>query len=208
MTNSILAIKGNHLDKQSDIFDAFRYTDLHQDKPFDYLSDMYTYVFDNYFNFSDRDVALRGIWVDSDWTIICDPETVDFLDDAALVKISEKLDSDVMTFLIQTTSGSFGFAKYNRFKQRHFFSVAGNLTDNTGIPLPEESGLNINGQIFADDITSLAHRLGIDFEKTVKQMCIAKQLGYNEELKKELALYKSAQPKAPAKKTKPWWKPW
>jgi hypothetical protein len=208
VTNSILAIKGNHLDKQIDIFNTFRYNDLHLDNPFDNLSDMYAYLVDNYFSFSERDIALRGIWVDNNWTMICDPETVDFLNDAALVKISEILDSDVMTFLIQTTSSSFGFARYNRFRQRHFFSVAGNLTSNEGIPLPEETGLNINEQIFANDIISIAHKLGIDFEKTAKQTCIAKQLGYSEELKKELELFNSARLKTPTKKTTPWWKLW
>nr|WP_294944968.1 hypothetical protein [uncultured Mucilaginibacter sp.] len=208
MTNSIIAIKGNHLDKQVEIFEVFKYVDVKQDEQFDNLDDMYAYLFDNYLSFSDQDVALRGIWVANDWTIICDPEMVDVLDMAALLKLSDKFNSDVMSFLIQTTSGSFGFAKCGLSGQRNFLSIDGSVTNNSGLPLPEESGLNINEQIFADDVIGIAQKLGIDFEKTSLQSCLAKKLSYNDELKRELASFKSTQKEVSGKKTSAWWKFW
>ena len=208
MTNSIIAIRGNYFDKQIEIFKEFKYVDLKQDEQFDKLDDMYAYLFDNYLSFSEQDVALQGFWVDNGWTIICDPEMVNALDTAALLKLSDKFNSDVVTFLIQTTSGSFGFAKYGLSGQRNFLSIDGRVTDNTGLPLPEEVGLNINEQIFANDIIGIAYKLGINFEKTSPQTYLAKKLSYNEELKRDLAQFKSVQVKASGKKTSSWWKFW
>ncbi|WP_040626657.1 hypothetical protein [Mucilaginibacter paludis] len=208
MTNSIIAIKGSHLDKQIEIFKEFNYVDVQQDEQFDNLNDMYDYLFDNYFNFSERDVVLRGIWFDNDWTIICDPEMINVWDGPALLKLSDKVKSDVMTFLIQTTSGSFGFTKCGLSGQRNFLSINGSVTENTGLPLPEESGLNINEQIFTDDIISLADKFGINFEKTAPQSCLAKKLNYTEELKRELTTFKSDRVKVPTQKKHTWWKFW
>ena len=140
MTNSIIAIKGNHFDRVANIFECFRYNDLDKDKAFDNADKFNDFLFDNYFEFANREIALRGIWFDNGWTIISDPEMVDTVDEEALLKLSNTLESDVLTFIIQTTSSSFSFAKFNKTMERHFFSTDGEISDNIGSPLKEEQG--------------------------------------------------------------------
>src|SRR5690606_26817219 len=208
MTNSIIVIKGNHLHKVADIFECFKYNDLDQDKTFDNAEKFNEYLFDSYFEFANREIALRGIWFDNGWTIISDPEMVDTVDDESLLRLSNKLNSEVQTFIIQTTSGSFGFAKYDKIKQRHFFSTDGEVTDNFGSPLTEEQGLNLNEKVFVDDILKLANNYGIDLGgKSVKSF-IVKQLGYSDEMKMELEQFRQVQTNHNTDTKKPWWKIW
>jgi hypothetical protein len=209
MTNSIIAIKGNHLDKATSVFETFNYVDKENDKQFDSWDKAASYLFDNYFEFANKEISIRGIWFNNGWTVICDPEMVDSIDDKIMEALSQKFNSDVFSFLIQTTSGTFGFAKYSPAKQRHFFSSDGQVTDDQGTPLVEESGLNFNNNIFVDDITKLAGKLGVDMnpEKT-KANFIVKELGYNETMKQQLAQF-SQKPKTTNSDTqKPWWKIW
>ncbi len=208
MTNSAIIIKGNHLDKVSEIFECFKYNDLGQDRAFENADKFNEYLFDNYFEFANREIALRGLWVDNGWTIISDPEMVDTVDDEALLRLSNKLNSEVQTFIIQTTSGSFGFAKYDKIKQRHFFSSNGEVTDNLGTPLTEEQGLNLNEKVFVDDILKLANNFGIDLEGKSVKSYIVKQLGYSDEMKKELEQFNQVQTNQKTDTKKPWWKIW
>ena len=209
MTNSIIAIKGNHLVKLESVFESFNYIDNNNDKRFDSWEKTATYLFDNYSEFSNKGIAIRGIWFNNGWTIICDPELVDSTDDKAIEILSRKLNTEVLTFLIQTTSGSFGFAKYNKTKQRRFFAIEGQITENFGAPLMEELGLNINDKVFGEDILLLAIKLGIDLEvKNTKTTFIVKELGYNEEMKKQLEQFAQKSSEKKANNQKPWWKFW
>lgn len=208
MTISIIIIRGNHLDKVSVIFECFKYNDLGQDKTFDNTDKFNEYLFDNYFDFANREIALRGLWVDNNWTIISDPEMVDTVDDETLLRLSNKLNSEVQTFIIQTTSGSFGFAMYDKIKQRHFFATDGEVTDNFGSPLTEEQGLSLNKNVFVDDILKLANNFGIDLEGKCGKSFIVKQLGYNDEMKMELEQFRQVQTSQKTDIKKPWWKIW
>jgi hypothetical protein len=208
MTNSFITIKGNHFDRADDIFSVFKYIDTKQDKQFDDWQTFNDYLFNNYFEFANREIALRGIWFDNGWTIISDPEMVDTVDDEALIKLSKKLQSDVLTFIIQSTSGSYGFAKFNKTKERYFFSTEGEVSDNTGLPSTEEQGLNLNENVFVDDILKLANNFGIDLEGKISKSFIVKQLGYNDEMRSEIEQFEQAQKNQTTDTKKPWWKIW
>lgn len=208
MTTSIIAIKGNHLEKTADIFECFMYDDMNQEKTFDNLDKFNKYLLDNYFEFANREIALRGIWVDNGWTLISDPEMVDTVDDEALIRLSKKLNSEVLPFIIQTTSGSYGFAKYNKKKERHFFSTEKYVSDNIGSPLNEEQGVKLNEQVSADDILKLANNFGIDLEGKSSNSFTVKQLGYSDEIKKGLEQFKQIQKSQTTDTIKPWWKIW
>ncbi|OOQ57945.1 hypothetical protein [Mucilaginibacter pedocola] len=209
MTNSIIAIKGEHLNRAAEIFEAFGYVGQPNDLNFGKLEELYAYCSSNMDNFSDQEISLRGIWQDNGWTIIFDPETIDFANEEALSKISGLLGSEVFTFVIQTTSGSFGFSKYAPTNLRSFFSSGRIVDPNYGTPLPEEEGLNINEQVFIDDITSLAGKLGIDIEGQKAKNITLKQLGYSDQLKKELEAFESpTEQRSPTAEAKPWWKFW
>ena len=201
MTYNIIAIRGNHLDEISSVFECFKYTDLAKDETFDNSIDYNNYLFDNYLEFANREIALRGIWFENDWTIISDPEMTDLFKEEALLQLSNKLNSDVLTFIIQTTSGSFGFSKYYKTKLRSFLSIDGDEMINFNPPLAEEKDLNINEKIFIDDILKLSNNLGIDIEGKNNNYFIAKQLAYNEELKNELKFFHQIKARKAQKKT-------
>ena len=207
MTNSFIAIKGNHFDRADDIFSVFKYIDTKQDKQFDDWQTFNDYLFDNYFDFANSEVAIRGIWTDNGWTVIHDPEMVDTVEELALLQLSRVLNTDIITFVIQTTSNSFGFTVYNDTIKRHFFVSDGEITDNLYDPLEQENGLNINENIFSDDILKLAEKFGIDLEGKNKLSYTVKQLAYSDEMKSELEQFKQQQ-RQTIKSEKPWWKFW
>jgi hypothetical protein len=207
MTNSFIAIKGNFLDRADEIFATFKYLDTVQDKQFNNWQEFNDYLYDNYFEFANKEIAIRGIWANNGWTIINDPEMVDTVDETALLQLSRILDTEIITFLIQTTSNSFGFAVYHDIIKRHFFVSDGEITDHSGYPLAQEDGLSINENIFSDDILNLADRLGIDLEGKNKLNYTVKQLAYSGEMKNELEQFKQ-QEQETIDDNKPWWKFW
>lgn len=190
MTNSIIAIRGNHFDQIDTIFECFKYIDLVKNKKFDNVIKFNDYLFDNYLEFANRQIVLRGIWYEKGWTIISDPEMTDAFKEEALLKLSTKFNAEVLTFIIQTTSGSFGFAKYYKTKLRSFFSIDGDEMINFNSPLKEENDLNINEKIFVEDILKLSNNFGIDIEGNNIKFFITKQLGYNKEFKNEIKKFK------------------
>ncbi|MCB0429948.1 MAG: hypothetical protein H6585_06825 [Flavobacteriales bacterium] len=216
LSNSIIALKGNHLNKISQIFETLGYVDNNRNKEYDKWEEAETFLFDNYFDLANQSIAIRGIWVDNNWTSICDPEMVDAMEDDKISQLSGDLDAIILTFMVQSTSGLFWFAKYDKTKQRHFFAVDGRIIENMGDPLTEEQGLNINERICGDDIIKLADRLGVDFEAPHTQTTfIVKELGYGDQVQQEINQVN--QPTLPKKqatqtghdnqgKKKPWWR--
>lgn len=206
MTQSFIAIRGNHLDKASEIFETFKYQDTHQDQQFDNWQKLNDFLFDNYFELAKDEIALRGLWSDNDWTIIHDPEMVDTVEELALLELSRKFKTEILTFIIQTTSNSFGFTLYNDTIKRNFLVTSGEVTDNLYQPLDEEQGLSINEETFTDDILKLAHNFGIDLEGKSDQTYIVKRLAFSDEMKTELEQFK--QQTQTTENKKPWWKVW
>lgn len=206
---NIIALKGNHLDKAASLFETFNYIDNNNDIRFDSWDKAANYLFDNYFEFANKQVSLRGIWFDNGWTIICDPEMVDALEEDIMIILSKKFNSDLFSFLIQSTSGSYGFTKYSPDKQRHFFSSNGQMTEDEGIHLPEESGLNFNENVFEDDIIQLAGKLGINMNpEKIKTTFIIKKLEYNDIMKQQHAKFAQKPKTTDSDTPKPWWKIW
>lgn len=204
MTASYIAVNGNHLNNLPALFEVYKYNDTNNNTQFTNQEAFNTYLFDNYAEFADKEIALKGIWFDNGWTIINDPEMVDTLDEEALLNISKTVNTTVLTFIMQTTSGSFGFAVYNSVIKRSLFVSGGNVERNQGAPLPEETGLNVTGNIF--DIMPLAAKFGINLESTTDGPFIVKQLAYGSEMSAQLQQFKLQQNKDGNKK--PWWKIW
>jgi hypothetical protein len=203
----LIAIKGNHLDKTDKLFSTFDYIDNGESKTYTTWDEAGKFLDDNYFEYTNRDIALRGIWVDNGWTIIYDPEMVDLLESEKIETISKTINADIWTILIQTTSGSFSFSKFAPSRQRHFLVVDGQITENEGTPLPEENGLNINEKIFGNDLESLAKTLGFKIQPDTTGDYIVKYLSYNDQMKEELAQFKQTA-KTKTTENKPWWKVW
>lgn len=209
MTIAVIVIKGDHLAEQTKIIECFNYIDLKHEAQYERMENAVNYLLDNYHAYSEEDKALWAIWVDNGWTVIYDPEMVNLFEEEALLSLTEKINTEVFTFIIQSTSNSFGFAKYNqRAKEREFMVVDGTITADFGTPISEESNLNINEQTFIDDIVSLALRIGVDILGNKKQNYIVKQLGYSETLKSKLAGFKQAKTHSTGIKAKSWWRFW
>ena len=206
MTNSFIAIKGDFSEKIDEIFNIFKYEDTKKDKLFNDWQSFNDYLFENYFELANTEIAIRGIWTDNGWTIINDPEMIDTVEEEVLLQLSRILNTDIVTFIIQTTSNSFGFTVYNDTIKRLFFVSDGEITDNLYYPLEQENGLNINEKIFSDDILKLADKLGIDLEGKSNRTYTVKQLAYSEEMKNELEHFKQQQETSST--NKPWWKFW
>ena len=116
----------------------------------------------NYFNLSKNHIVLRGVWEHNGWTIIYDPEMVDAVNDVAMKQLSRTLKRHVLTFTVLNNTGTYSFAKYNSIQERGFMANDGQVKENFGNPLKEETGLNINENISEDDIRRLINRFGVD----------------------------------------------
>ena len=183
---SIIAIKGNQIKNASTIFNAFKYIDLHKDRQFDTLESCISFLNEHYLSYTEKEISLRGFWVANKWTIFWDPEMIDITENQALEGLSKNLHSEVLTFLVQRSSSTIGFAKYYPEKQRKFFMVDGHIIENSGMPVAEEKGLNFNQHISMDDILKIAAQFQVDvLGKNNAVKYTAKELGYNSELKNE-----------------------
>lgn len=181
---SLIAIKGNDLQKADQLFKAFRYFDLKGDKVFSSREEAIQYLKDNFSRMvEENDVVIRGLWADEHFTYFYDPEITDVTDEDALEDLAKKMNSDIYVFIIQESSGTYEFARYTNKGQSRYFSLSGKDFFNDGATLPEEEGINLNEKTNAGDLLKLASNLGIDIEfKNISTPFLVKELGYNEDL--------------------------
>jgi len=134
-------------------------------------------------------------------------ELVDTFDEELLLQLSRILGTEILRFFIQTSSSTFAFAAYNDTIKRHIFISDGEISTNSGAPLEPETGLNMNENIFADDLLKLAEPFGIDLEGKSKKTYSVKQLVYEYETQDEFRQHYQQQDQEATIK-KPWWKFW
>ena len=204
-TNSGIAIKGITEAVLHTYANGFNYTLIAEHSYTSY--ELFAQdLFKNYLEKAKQGIAWRGAYVSNDWTVIIDPELVDGLEKEKLETISRELNAEVFTFLIQTTSCAFAFAKYDKVLQRNYFSVEDDIYEDSGRPLLEEEGLNINTSIFTEDILSLANKMGIElYPINTNQDFIIKEWKNNNFKPISLAPSKAEHKSDNAN---PWWKKW
>jgi len=186
-SNGIIAIKGDHLKRAEEIFKIFNYVDLKKDTAYHSWDQASEYLFENYFDLANKEIALRAIWTDNDWTMICDPELVDPTEDAKLENLSEFLNTEIWTFIVQTSSESYSFTKFDGRKVRSFFVSNGKVLENSGNSLPQEKGFNINEKFCIGEISAISKSLDININPERPGNFIVKELGFDDALKAELA---------------------
>ena len=140
-SKAIIAIKGNCLDKLDEIADSLGY--MEDDSFFEELSK--TARFDN------------------GWTILPDDEMVVVTEEDLLSELSEELGVEIFSFMVQSTSASYGFSNFNDGENRVFWVQDGEIIVDFGDKLKEEKGLNINEKVSIDDILKIAKLIGINF---------------------------------------------
>lgn len=131
-------------------------------------------LFGNYLDKAKNGIILRGVEIFGEWTIIIDPELIDWVENEKLEEISSEKGANVFSFMAETTSSSYAFSIYKNTLLRSFISIDGEIQTDFGEPLPEEKGVNINGLIFSDDIIELASNLGLNLlrDKSKKEFVI------------------------------------
>ena len=204
MTASFIVIEGQHPGNLEEFLRVFNYSDTGEDKVFTDRQVFNEYLSEQYTKFAAEGIALRGIWTDEHFFLLSDPEMTDALNDEALAELSVRLGSRVLSFIIQTSSETFGFAVYNGANRRVFFASEGEILENTSDPLPEEQGLALHADIFAEDIYKLAHSFGIDIEGKQTGTYTVKQFA----LPQNHAITESRTVLQQTRSEKPWWKIW
>lgn len=207
-----VAIKGKQEDFLPVFFDHFRLIDLKQDE----VTEDFQYVqkkIDQELTKQEwSHISHKLVWEWNGWTIIEDLEWIFFMEKEKLEQISREHQLTIFTYLTTSTSGSWGFGYYDKGKARFFFKPAAEEpVEQTGTPLAEESGFNINDEAWYEDIVGVARKIGIDFTNIEHAgRYLVKKLESNDELKAELEPLRE-QYEAQFKKqqsSKPWWKFW
>ena len=181
---SIIAIKGNDLQKADQLFKAFRYFDFKGDKVFSSKEEAIIYLKENFSRMvEENDVVIRGLWADQNFIYLYDPEITDATDEDALEDLAKRINADIYVFIIQETSGTYEFAHYTSKGQSRYFSLSGKDLFNDGVVLPEEEHIDLNEKTNAIDLLKLASNLSIDIEfENISTPFLVKELGYNEDL--------------------------
>lgn len=207
-SNCLIAIKGNHIEKASEIFGCFGFIDTQNDHAFKSIISAIQYIDQNFKRQIKQYISLRAIWYDNDWTIIYDPEGIDALEDEAIAKICNSFNTEVLTFTVLNSGGYYAFGKVSKNLTRRFSVIDENVEVDTGEPLPEETGLNISSTISETDIAALALRFNIDLEMNGQSPAIVKAFAYGDELKEKLAPFLQSVKSAHEVPAKKWWKFW
>lgn len=180
MTISAIAIRGDFSSRLAEIFETFGYYDNESDIEFTDPQTFSEFLAMNYSDYADHEIVLRGVSLDNDWLIIHDPEMVDCTDEESISVLSRKLDTEILTFIIQSTSSTYGFSQFNYSLKRQFLVVDGEVTTDRHSHLQEENGLAINEYTLTDDILGLAHNLGFSLTGTNCTAFTVKQFEFSD----------------------------
>jgi hypothetical protein len=206
LTTSLIAIKGNHIEKSTAIFGYFKLIDAKKDTVFSSWQQVVEVLEDELDNPSDH-FQRRVIWFDNGWTIIEDLSLLLSSDNVAIENISRDFNSPVFSLITQGTSGSYGFSYFDNDTKRMFLLVDGEIMENEGRPLDVESAFNINKRAFFDDIHGVAKAFGINWPtKESLNKFTVKYLENSPELNREIDDFLKNQPAQG--RVKPWWKFW
>jgi hypothetical protein len=178
---NIIAIKGDHTDKDAAIFSEFGYIDRNGTSEINNWNQTLARLYDTNYEMGTRFITHRAIWKDGDWTMIYDPEMRDVFNEQVLEHLSTTFNTIILTFVAQIASRTYSFAKYKGKKERELFLVNGEPVRSVGSPLPEESSLQQK-----DDLVGLAlnFRIHLDMKSTAPYTL--HRLNYSDELKQEL----------------------
>jgi hypothetical protein len=209
LSTGLLAIKGQHLDKLSEIFSFFKLVDTGSDKTLNNWDEAIALIDEEYMN-PDYNSQRRVVWFDNGWTIIDDLFLNLCTDEESLTKISQHFSTPVFSLATQGTSNCFAFWYFDKKKLRSFFNDGGVVTDDYGTPLSQEADLNINENAFYDDIHGVAKKFGIDWTNAGNlNSFIVKHLENSKELNIEIEqAMKNNTWSDNNKQSKPWWKFW
>jgi hypothetical protein len=100
---------------------------------------------------------------DHGWTVILDDEMVMFSDEEACSAVARRFDAPVFGMCCEGISATYAFTFFNPDLQRSLILGDGEVSDDRGAPLPEESGID-PAELFETDVLDIMQRLGFPFE--------------------------------------------
>ena len=111
----------------------------------------------------DRTKVKKLAYFDDGWTFIVDDEIVMLVQDEVWSYVSEHWQTRVFGWICEGASGTYAIAVFDNGKKiRNAFYVDGELHEDNGSPLPEESGVDSSSP-YEDDILRIADRMGASF---------------------------------------------
>lgn len=210
-TIGLIAIKGQHLNNLSAIFNSLRLVDTGQDAVLNNWTVADALMLEENFNIPDKDkyAERRVVWYQNGWTIIEDLSMIHCTNEEAMGDVSRRLNTPVFALLEQSTSDSYAFWYFDKQKVRSFFYSDGTVENDYGNPLPQEAGFNINEQTDYNDVQGVAKAFGIDWEEAKHHdHFIVKTLEPDASYRTELEAIAQQQDESAQQTKKPWWKFW
>jgi hypothetical protein len=109
-----------------------------------------------------RDHVYKAVALHAAWTVILDPELVMVTEEEACARLASRTRAPVFSMICEGASGTYSFSLLDPDVRRAYMSVAGEVQDDRGAPLPEEAGIDL-ARIFEDDVLLVMERLGVPY---------------------------------------------
>lgn len=110
-----------------------------------------------------RDVVRKAAYESDGWTWLLDPELVVMTSDDALSDFAREHATDILAWLCEGASGSYGFRLFSPELRRDVLAVDGAAECDTGDRLAEEHDIDWS-YASEDEILELARRLGAPYD--------------------------------------------
>jgi hypothetical protein len=202
----LLMIEGNHLPHLGEMLEGFSYHDTGNDREVVQWDEATNYL-SNWMLTRSR--VLKVACFHQGWTVIFDPEMVMASDADACQALSTTAQACVFGMICEGTSNTYAFNLFDGKKVRGYFSVDGEVFEDFGSPLPEESGLNSDRAYFEDDILAIMQRIGVNYDEIINESThfVVKELDEGDESPTELPP-QGVDTEDQIKPKKLWWQFW
>lgn len=104
-------------------------------------------------------IVYKAIFSNGLWTGVLDREMVMIANSESCERCAEQFDVQIFGCIAEGCSGTYAFYKYAPKKLRALFTLEGEIIEDFGSPLPEESGI-AKDSLFEDDIFEITERMG------------------------------------------------
>lgn len=157
---SVIAIRGNHVDDVAAVLERCDYRLLGPPTIYDNVDDAWGDLTDEP---EDRTKVKKLAYCDGGWTFIVDDELVMMVQDDVWSHFSDHWQTRILGWICEGASGTYAIAVFDNGKKvRDALYVDGELRENNGSPLPEETGVDWSSP-YEDDILGIADRMGAPF---------------------------------------------
>jgi hypothetical protein len=204
LNTGLIMIKGNHLDRLEQVFDAFKYRWTGRVRQVDDWDDAWEAMRPD----PSPGVVRHAVLVHNGWTIILDYESVLWTDEEACREVSQKLQSRVFAMSCAGVASSYAYRLWEGTRVRKvWWEPSGGIFENEGEPLPEEEGIDFN-LVGEEEVLMVMERLSVDYSELQEVEAFQVVELDRSSLLAELPATNVAEPQAAPPPKKAWWKFW